>query len=511
MEPISGKLELTMHISVVRASEVTFDHAGETCLIAPTYEKDFPFNCEALGEEHELFLQALADKEVITGRAQELYFLPTFDGPYKGILVVGLGKRDHLSEELARRCAGKACPLFTQNRTSHVYLDVSHHPELPVAAFLEGLLLGQYHFDIYKAQKDGGPHKVKVESFTVIAHEDAELPAIQRSLDMAALLCLSANGARHLANTGSNEMTPTALAEFAEGIAKESGCESVILEKTQMAALGMNALLAVAGGSDQPPKLIILRHHHSDDAKTIAIVGKGVTFDSGGISIKPANAMHEMKFDMCGAAAVLCAMMNVVELKPAINVICVVPAVENMLNGQALRPGDIIKAYNGKTIEVHNTDAEGRLILADAMAFVADKYAPDMMVDLATLTGACVVALGHYAAAIFGTSEELLRSLAAAGDEAGELLWPMPLWEDYERLIEGTHADLCNIGPAGEAGAITAAAFLKQFVGDVPWCHIDIAGTAWGGKNIPYLDPNHASGYGVRLLTRWILKQAEAQ
>ena len=209
------------------------------------------------------------------------------------------------------------------------------------------------------------------------------------------------------------------------------------------------------------------------------------------------------------AAAVLCAMMNVVELKPAINVVCVVPAVENMINGAALRPGDIISAYNGKTIEVHNTDAEGRLILADAMAFVADKYAPDYMVDLATLTGACVVALGHYAAGVFGTDRHLVESLVAAGETSGERLWPLPLWDDYERLIEGTHADLCNIGPAGEAGAIAAAAFLKAFTNDIPWAHLDIAGTAWGGKNIPYLDPNHASGFGVRLLTEWILKQAQ--
>jgi leucyl aminopeptidase len=219
--------------------------------------------------------------------------------------------------------------------------------------------------------------------------------------------------------------------------------------------------------------------------------------------------MHEMKFDMCGAAAVLCTMLNVTAIKPKVNVVCVVPAVENMTGPAAQVPGDIVRAYNGKTIEVHNTDAEGRLILADAMAYTVDKYKPDYMVDLATLTGACVVALGHYAAGLFDNNDALRNQLMAAAEVSGERVWPLPLDEDYEKLIEGTHADVCNIGPRGEAGAVTAAAFLKQFVGETPWAHLDIAGTAWGGKHISYLDPKHATGYGVRLLTAWILAQGE--
>jgi leucyl aminopeptidase len=270
----------------------------------------------------------------------------------------------------------------------------------------------------------------------------------------------------------------------------------------------MNALLGVARGSAQPPRLIILEHHYSDDVKTVALVGKGVTFDTGGISIKPAASMHEMKYDMCGAAAVLCAFMTLAELRPAINVIAVVPAAENMTGDAAQRPGDIVRAYNGKTIEVHNTDAEGRLILADAMAYAVDKYKPAAMVDAATLTGACVVALGFYAAGLFTNNQELADSLIAAGNATGERLWQLPLWPDYEKLIEGTHADLCNIGPR-EGGAISAAAFLKEFVGDTPWAHLDIAGTAWGVKNIPYWSTDHATGFGVRLLTNWVLNQVE--
>jgi leucyl aminopeptidase len=239
------------------------------------------------------------------------------------------------------------------------------------------------------------------------------------------------------------------------------------------------------------------------------MVGKGVTFDTGGISLKPGEAMHEMKYDMCGAAAVLCAFMGLVEVKPPINILCVVPAVENKPDAEAMVPGDIIKAYNGKTIEVHNTDAEGRLILADALAYTVDKYKPDMIIDLATLTGACVFALGHYAAGMFSNSDELVAALSLAGETTGEIVWRLPLNADYEKLIEGTHADICNIGPRGEAGAVTAAAFLKQFVGETNWAHLDIAGTAWGGKHISYWDAKHATGFGVRLLTEFVMQQVD--
>ena len=498
-----------MNVNVETASATDFGQQ-ESCLVVPVFEGAFPLMSDLLAEEDESTLQALADKEVIAGKAKECYYLPTPNGAYKGVLVAGLGKRDSFDAEGLRRVAGAAVSLFAKNRVTNVYLDTTHHNDLPVTAFLEGVVLGQYDFHVYKkeAEREAPP---KVDGLTVVVKDGTDFASMKDECALAVLVCLSTNGARHLANTASNKMTPRALADFAQGIAEESGCACDILEPKQLASLGMNALLGVAQGSAEPARLIVLRHHHSDDAKTVAIVGKGVTFDTGGISIKPADAMHEMKFDMCGAAAVLCAMMTIVELKPAINVVCVVPSAENMTGDAAMRPGDIIKAYNGKTIEVHNTDAEGRLILADAMAFTADKYKPDAMVDLATLTGACVVALGHYAAGIMGTDDDLIAALTDAGNTAGERLWPLPLWDEYDKLIEGTHADLCNIGPRGEAGAITAASFLKHFVGDTPWAHIDIAGTAWGGKHIPYWDAEHATGFGVRLLTRWILDAAKGQ
>lgn len=497
-----------MEVIVSVPSDVNFETAG-SCLAVPVFEKDFPLRSEVLSAADENILQAVVDREAFTGKRGTVYFLPTPTSIYGGVILLGLGKKDDFDAEVLRRTAGAACASFKQNRVHQLCLDVSHYDDLRPEAVIEGVLLGQYDFNVYKAQPKDAPAPVRVERLNVVVSKAADLNAVQTACELSALACLSTNGARHLANTPPNECTPEALAEFARGIQQDSGCKCTILEEKQMASLGMNALLGVAQGSALPPRLIILEHRHGDDVPTIAIVGKGVTFDTGGISIKPSQAMHEMKYDMCGAAAVLCTMMNIVELKPRINVICVVPTVENMPSHNAMRPGDIVKAYNGKTIEVHNTDAEGRLILADAMAYTADKYKPDMMVDLATLTGACVIALAHNAAGLFSNDDNLSAALTAAGEATGERVWRMPLWEDHERLVDGTHADLCNIGPR-EGGAISAAAFLKQFIGDTPaWAHLDIAGTAWGGKHLPYLDANHATGYGVRLLTTWILREAE--
>jgi leucyl aminopeptidase len=495
-----------MRVNVALSSEVSFESV-ETCLVVPVFEGDFPLNSDVLQEDDEALLQALVDKEILRGKAQETHYMPTPNERYKGVLVLGLGKKASFNAEVLRRTAGKACATLKNHHIAHVYLDVSHHADLPVGAFLEGIVLGQYEFDVYKTKDKKEAKNGRVTDLTVLIAPDGDVEAVQQVCRKAVLVALSTNGARHLANTASNEMTPSALADFAQGLSKNMPCECTILDQVQMSSLGMNALLGVAKGSAEPPKLIVLHYHYSDDAKTVALVGKGVTFDSGGISIKPGEGMHEMKFDMCGAAAVLCTMMNVLELKPAVNVVAVVPAAENKTGAAAQTPGDIVRAYNGKTIEVHNTDAEGRLILADALAYTVDKYKPSAIIDVATLTGACVVALGHYAAGLLGNDADLMDALQEAGEATGERVWPLPLWEDYQKLVEGTHADLCNIGPKGEAGTITAAAFIKEFVGDTPWAHLDIAGTAWGGKHIPHLDPQSATGYGVRLLTEWLLEE----
>ena len=405
-----------MRVSVARSSEVSFK-AVESCLLVPVFEQGFPLNTDFLPEEEEVLLQTLADKEVLQGKAEEMYYLPTPSLRYKGILAAGLGKRERFSPEVFRRAAGKACTALKTHRVEHVYLDLSHFPDLPPEPFLEGLILGQYDFDLYKQKSKDGPEPVKVAEVTVLAGAEADVAALEKVCRRTVLIALSANGARHLANTSANEMTPSALADFARGIAKGSPMNCTILDQVQMSSLGMNALLGVAKGSAEPPKLIVLEYHFADSAPTLALVGKGVTFDTGGLSLKPPEGMHEMKYDMCGAAAVLCTMMTVLELAPAVNVVGVVPAAENKTGAAAQTPGDIVRAYNGKSVEVHNTDAEGRLLLADALAYTVDKYKPSAIIDVATLTGACVVALGHYAAGLLGNDEGLIEALGRAAEK----------------------------------------------------------------------------------------------
>ena len=315
----------------------------------------------------------------------------------------------------------------------------------------------------------------------------------------------AANWCRDLGNSPANELTPVALATKCGIIAESDLVELTVLGEDEMKELGMNSLLSVSAGSVEEAQLIILDYKHHDAKKTISLVGKGVTFDSGGISIKPSASMEQMKFDMCGSAAVLGAMKALVELEPAINIVCAVAATENMPGPNATRPGDIVTAYNGKTIEIYNTDAEGRLILADALAYVVDVYKPEVIVDVATLTGAAIVALGHNMAAVLGNDDESIKQLQSAGNDVNERLWQFPFSEEYTQHLKGTDADLCNIGPAREAGTIYGGAFLSNFIGETKWVHLDIAGTGWGMKGCSYITPKLASGFGARLLAKWVL------
>jgi leucyl aminopeptidase len=481
----------------------------DACLVVPVHEKGFPLKSNLLDPAHAAVFKALAARDAVTGKAQSTYYLPTPGAFCGGVLALGLGKRGACDAETLRRAAGKAVRHFARHRVARLVFDASAFPELSIESFVEGLVLAQYDFDVYRKRPDDKPAPVKVEAVTVILAEGGKAGDVERDCGLAALIATGVNGARQLANTAANEMTPAALAEFAQGIAQQSDCKCTVLDEKKMAKLGMNALLGVAKGADNEPRLILLEYRHPKATKTVAVAGKGVCFDSGGISIKPAQNMHEMKYDMCGAAAVLCAMMTIAWLRPKVNVIAVVPAVENKTGSRAQTPGDIVRAYNGKTIEVHNTDAEGRLILADAMAYAVDKYKPDTIVDLATLTGACVVALGHCCAGILGNNDELIDGLIKSGEATGDRLWRLPLWDDYKKQMEGTHADLCNIGSGRDAGAITAAAFLQHFIGDTPWAHLDIAGVAYGVKGVPHLNPKHATGFGVRLLVKWIMGLAK--
>jgi leucyl aminopeptidase len=493
-----------MQVVVVEKGNVHVE--GGPCVILVAFEDGGLTGGALITPEDQAALRTLKEQGRISSKAQSVYYLPTPTRTYAGVLVLGLGDKDRFEAEVFRRSAGKAASVLSQQRISKVVFDSSPDFPLPMEAFIEGLMLAQYSFTKYKAKADNPP--VCVENVVISAPTSEAVAELQEGCDRTILTCESVEWSRDLCNTAPNDLTPSTLAYHAETMAEEVGCDCEILDEDKMGDLGMDALLGVSKGGAEPAKLIILEYAHEEATRTLALVGKGLTFDTGGISIKPAAGMHEMKYDMCGGAAVLGAMRAIVLLEPKINVVCVVPSSENKTGADAQVPGDIVRAYNGKTIEVHNTDAEGRLILADALAYTVDTYKPDEMIDAATLTGAVIAGLGHYAAGVMTTDDDLMAELQLAATATGERIWPLPLWDDYADLMKGTHADLCNIGPPGEAGTVTAGCFLKEFVGDTPWAHIDIAGTAWGVKNVSYLNPDHATGYGVRLFAQWVLDEA---
>ena len=491
-----------MKISTANVS--TFQFGEEpTCIVVPVTEDNVPPQSGLLNDTDTAALAALTQHGVINGKPGTAYFQATPASTYRGILCLGIGDG---APEGVRRATGAACDTLGKHHIVHAVLDQTIDALWPAEAFVEGALLGQYRFDRYQAKAENVP--AVLEQITVVAQDGVTLDAVQQRCTHAAVQCASANWARDLACTPSNDLPPTAISQAAQQLAERSGLHFSHLDEGHMAELGMHALLGVSKGSAEPAQLIVLKYEADPEAETLALVGKGITFDSGGISIKPSEGMEEMKYDMCGAAAVLGAMRVVAAEKPSVNVVCVVPAAENMVGPEAQRPGDIVRAFNGKTIETKNTDAEGRLVLADALAYTVSEYKPKKMVNAATLTGACVVALGNYASAVMSNNDNLVSAIQRASDATGERVWRLPLWDDYSKMMKGTHADLSNIGPSRKAGAITAGAFLKEFVGDTPWAHVDIAGTAWDVPEVPYWNPKYATGYGVRLFSEWVRQEA---
>lgn len=364
----------------------------------------------------------------------------------------------------------------------------------------EAAHLGSYQ---YVGLKTEGLEKLKsMATFVLALPAGADAKAAETGRQRGEERARATNWVRDLAHTPANHLTPTILADKAKEMAAAKGLKATVFDRAASEKEGMGSFLSVAQGSEQEPRFILLEYDCGKaGAPTIGLIGKGVTFDSGGISIKPAPKMEEMKMDMCGAAAVLATMSALKSLGIGVNVVAAVPTTENMPSGRATKPGDVVKSYLGKTIEIQNTDAEGRLILADALSYVARKHKPAAMIDLATLTGAVLIALGHYGAAVLSNNDDLAERIRAASETSGDRSWRLPLWEEYPDHLKSDCADLKNIadGSAG-AGTIAGGAFLQQFVGDVPWAHIDIAGTAWWyEKDRPHL-PKGPSGYGVRLL-----------
>jgi leucyl aminopeptidase len=411
-------------------------------------------------------------------------------------LVVGLGKRDELDAERLRIAAALVAKEAARLKAASVAWLVPESTE--VAALAEGIvtgaILGAYRFDRFKSKSDDEPPPPALESLTLLAPESLGDAA------EAARICAEAqNRARDLQSLPSNVATPSYLGRRAREIASAHPAVSTdVLGREEIAAKEMGGLVAVSKGTAEEPKLIVLRYAGGGSGETLGLVGKGVTFDTGGISLKTPGGMHEMKMDMSGAAAVLETVRAVAELGLALNLIAVIPSTENMPSGTAVKPGDIITQYNGKTVEVNNTDAEGRLILADALAYAVEQGA-DRIVDIATLTGAVMIALGSTYAALISNDDALAAEVEEAGRETGELVWRLPLHPEYKALTKGTVADLTNASAKRKAGTIYAGSFLEEFVGETPWAHVDIAGTAWDVGR-PYTG-NDASGYGVRLLT----------
>ena len=459
--------------------------------------------CDALialtfeGEPNERFKDTLSDvygSGEVAGKIFEMTLVHRPQGfKAQRLLLAGAGPAGKFTSAELRRVAGAALRHLKSRslRNIGMWLTGSYAGAEHVQAAVEGAMLGDYEPDRYKSDKKD----VKVvDHFTVMASGGADL---DRAAERGRIVAEAQNFSRELSTEPANKLTPTSLAEAARQMAGAHGLECEVLDQDRMRQLGMGSLLGVAMGSAEPPALIILRYQpaNANGGAHLGLVGKGVTFDTGGISIKPADGMEKMKYDMSGGAAMIATMRALAQLKPPIPVTALIPAVENMPGSRAQRPGDIVTSLSGKTIEVINTDAEGRLILADALTY-AQRLGCTHLVDAATLTGAIVVALGHVNMGAFGTDDRLVERVLEAARAAGEKTWRMPLDDDYKEQLKSTFADMANVG-GRPGGSITAALFLSEFAEKTPWVHLDIAGTAWLDEAKPYMSKGPV-GVGVR-------------
>jgi leucyl aminopeptidase len=438
----------------------------------------------------------------IKGRLYEIFVTPASGAGWKPrrVAIVGAGKAADFTTERFRKLATAGALMARGRRIPRVaFLARGPIPaRTAVQAITEGLILAGFSVDQYKTGERFGPAATAL-TIVVPKEEFPDTPALQAAVERGQILGDSSNLARGFANEPSNVLTPRVFAERAAAIAKESGLGVEILDEKQIEKLGMGLLLGVGRGSAEPPRVIVLRHDPpgAPASPVLGLIGKGITFDTGGISIKPAEGMERMKDDMAGGAAVICAMRAIALLKAPIRVVGVVPTAENMPGGKSMKPGDVLTGAGGKTVEVINTDAEGRLILGDGLWY-AQQLGATHLVDVATLTGACVVGLGKAASGLFGRPDAWRDTVRTVADAAGDRCWPLPLYDEYFDQIRSEIADMINSG--GRAGgACTAAIFLKEFTNDLPWAHLDIAGTAWADESKPY-QPKGPIGVAVRTL-----------
>ena len=453
-------------------------------------------------------LAALLESRDFKGRWGEVAVLHPTRGRTRRVIAIGLGNRSDFGPHRARQAAALAARRARELSAGALALAIpgaenaGGATESLAQAAAEGAVLGHYRHTAYL--RDPGPPPLKRIEFVERdgALRDALSAAVERGARWGEATCL----ARDLAVTPGQDLTPEVLGERAREIAKASGAKAEVLGVPQLERLGMGALLAVGRGSAHPPRFIVLEHGaargRASRAGTVVVIGKGVTFDTGGISLKPNDNMHKMKYDMSGAAAVLGLFSALPTLGTERHVVGLIPAAENMPGSRALKPGDVLRALDGTTIEVTNTDAEGRLILADALGY-ARRYEPQAVVDLATLTGAISIALGHHAAGLFTAADGLAAELEAAASAAGERIWRMPLWDDYAAEMKSQTADLVNSSGTREGGAILGAIFLRHFARGMRWAHLDIASTAWSPAERPH-ERRGPTGFGARLLLEWL-------
>ena len=417
------------------------------------------------------------------------------------IALIGLGKSEDINCEKVRQAAGKIVQELRDLDLKTIVVALPHETPQEIAqAAAEASRLALYQFNQHKTE---GLDKVKaLDTITFLVADEATKSVIENNVTIGDTIANGTNLARDLSNQPPNHLTPTMLAEKASEVANEVGLKCGVFDLAQLQEKGFRTLLGVSQGSIEEPRFIVLEHIPDGEGKdTVAFVGKAITFDSGGLSLKSGSGMMDMKHDMSGAAAVLGAMQVVGQLKPDLHVVGLIAASENMPSATAQRPGDVVESYGGKTIEILNTDAEGRLVLADALGYAA-QYKPKAAIDLATLTGAVITALGTVACGMMGTDTNLMDKVRSAADKTHERVWELPLWDDYDELIKSEVADVKNIGD-GTAGTIVGGAFLKKFAEDYPWVHLDIAGTAWDVKGSSYIPSKGGTGFGVRLLVQF--------
>ncbi len=479
------------------------------CIIVGIYENQLLSpSADSIDKLNQGIIKRLIDRGDIKGKNSEsllINYLP--DSPCERILLIGFGEKHKVTAKLYRKALASAISNLKKTSIESasctlIDIDVINHDEQwKTRQIIQVFDDAVYQ---YRETKPSEKSKIKLEKLHINTTDDAKQLA-ESGLQQGIAIAHGIASTKFLADLPGNICTPSYLAEWATSLAKKEKKLNVeILEESDMESLGMGSFLSVSQGSRQPAKLIVLDYQGgTKDSKPIVLVGKGLTFDAGGISLKPGAGMDEMKYDMCGGASVFGALQAAAEMNLAINIIGIVPSSENLPDGKANKPGDVVTSMSGLTIEILNTDAEGRLILCDALTY-AQKFDPEVVIDLATLTGACLVALGRIPSGLLGNDDALCNDLIAAGETACDSLWRLPLWEEYHELLKSSFADLANIG-GRDAGTITAACFLSRFTEDYRWAHLDIAGTAWrtGSKK-------GATGRPVSLLTQYLIDKADA-